>query len=147
MIIHEEGYVYNFNYHLVFVTKYRQKIFDTKEKVETMESILRRQAEISDVTVNELEVMPDHVHMLISFKPKYAASNIVKNIKGASARIWFKKYPETKAMLWGGHLWSPSYYMGTLGKMSKEVVENYIASQYTEAMKRQLKGYYGNKNK
>ena len=146
MIIHEEGYVYNFNYHLVFVTKYRQKIFDTKKKVETMKSILRRQAEISDVTVNELEVMPDHVHMLISFKPKYAAYNIVKNIKGASARIWFKKYPETKAMLWGGHLWSPSYYMGTLGEMNKEVVENYIASQYTEAMKRQLKGYYG-KNK
>ena len=146
MIIHEEGYVYNFNYHLVFVTKYRQKIFDTKEKAETMKSILRRQAEISDVTVNELGVMPDHVHMLISFKPKYAASNIVKNIKGASARIWFKKYPETKALLWGGHLWSPSYYMGTLGEMSKEVVENYIASQYTEAMKRQLKGYYG-KNK
>lgn len=146
MIIHEEGYVYNFNYHLVFVTKYRQKIFDTKEKAETMKSILRRQAEISDVTVNELGVMPDHVHMLISFKPKYAASNIVKNIKGASARIWFKKYPETKALLWGGHLWSPSYYMGTLGEMNKEVVENYIASQYTEAMKRQLKGYYG-KNK
>ena len=146
MVIHEEGYVYNFNYHLVFVTKYRQKIFDTKEKAETMKSILRRQAEISDVTVNELGVMPDHVHMLISFKPKYAASNIVKNIKGASARIWFKKYPETKALLWGGHLWSPSYYMGTLGEMNKEVVENYIASQYTEAMKRQLKGYYG-KNK
>ena len=146
MVIHEEGYVYNFNYHLVFVTKYRQKISDTKEKVETMKSILRRQAEISDVTVNELEVMPDHVHMLISFKPKYAASNIVKNIKGASARIWFKKYPETKALLWGGHLWSPSYYMGTLGEMNKEVVENYIASQYTEAMKRQLKGFYG-KNK
>ena len=146
MIIHEEGYVYNFNYHLVFVTKYRQKIFDTKEKAEAMKSILRRQAEISGVTVNELEVMPDHVHMLISFKPKYAASNIVKNIKGASARIWFKKYPETKALLWGGHLWSPSYYMGTLGEMNKEVVENYIASQYTEAMKRQLKGYYG-KNK
>ena len=146
MIIHEEGYVYNFNYQLVFVTKYRQKIFDTKEKVETMKAILYRQAEISDVTVNELEVMPDHVRMLISFKPKYAASNIVKNIKGASARAWFKKYPETKALLWGGHLWSPSYYMGTLGEMSKKVVENYIASQYTEAMKRQLKGYYG-KNK
>ena len=146
MIIHEEGYVYNFNYQLVFVTKYRQKIFDTKEKVETMKAILYRQAEISDVTVNELEVMPDHVRMLISFKPKYAASNIVKNIKGASARAWFNKYPETKALLWGGHLWSPSYYMGTLGEMSKKVVENYIASQYTEAMKRQLKGYYG-KNK
>ena len=143
MIIHEEGYVYNFNFHLVFVTKYRRKIFDTQEKVNTMKAILQRQATISKVTVSQLEVMPDHVHMLISFKPKYAPSNIVKNLKGASARIWFKQYPETKQLLWGGHLWSPSYYMGTLGDMSKEVVEKYIESQYTEAMRRQLKGYYG----
>ena len=80
MIIHEEGYVYNFNFHLVFVTKYRRKIFDTQEKVNTMKAILQRQATISEVTVSQLEVMPDHVHMLISFKPKYAPSNIVKNL-------------------------------------------------------------------
>ena len=98
MIIHEEGYVYNFNFHLVFVTKYRRKIFDTQEKVNTMKAILQRQATISEVTVSQLEVMPDHVHMLISFKPKYAPSNIVKNLKGASARIWFKQYPETKQL-------------------------------------------------
>ena len=90
MIIHEEGYVYNFNFQLVFVTKYRRKIFDTQEKVDAMKAILQRQATISEVTVSQLEVMPDHVHMLISFKPKYAPSNIVKNLKGASARIWFK---------------------------------------------------------
>ncbi|MBZ4026035.1 transposase, partial [Ligilactobacillus salivarius] len=64
MIIHEEGYVYNFNFHLVFVTKYRRKIFDTPEKVNTMKAILQRQATISEVTVSQLEVMPDHVHML-----------------------------------------------------------------------------------
>lgn len=75
MIIHEEGYVYNFNFYLVFVTKYRRKIFDTQEKVDTMKAILQRQATISEVTVSQLEVMPDHVHMLISFKPKYAPSN------------------------------------------------------------------------
>ncbi|MBZ4026045.1 IS200/IS605 family transposase, partial [Ligilactobacillus salivarius] len=69
----------------VFVTKYRRKIFDTQEKVNTMKAILQRQATISEVTISQLEVMPDHVHMLISFKPKYAPSNIVKNLKGASA--------------------------------------------------------------
>ncbi|MGK9327170.1 transposase, partial [Aerococcus urinaeequi] len=45
---------------------------------------------------------------------KHAASSIVKTLKGKSARLWFKAYPETKAMLWGGHLWTPSYFMATV---------------------------------
>ena len=76
--------------------------------------------------------MPDHIHMLISFNPKHAASNIVKTLKGKSARRWFKAYPETKAMLWGGHLWAPSYFMSTVGSMSKETVKKYIEHQLTE---------------
>ncbi|HJF17180.1 MAG TPA: transposase, partial [Globicatella sulfidifaciens] len=44
----------------------------------------------------------------------------------------FKAYPETKAMLWGGHLWTPSYFMSTVGSMSKETVKKYIGNQLTE---------------
>ena len=75
--------------------------------------------------------MPDHVHLLISFKPKYSPSNVVKALKGASARLFFQNHPEIKNnKLWGGHLWSHTYYMGTLGNMSKETVEKYIKNQY-----------------
>ena len=49
--------------------------------------------------------------------------------KGASARLWFKKQPETKKLLWGGQLWSRSYYVGTVGNMSKQVVRQYILGQ------------------
>lgn len=77
-----------------------------------------------------MAVMPDHVHMIISFKPKYAPTNIVKAFKRASARMFFEKHPEIKRQkFWGGHLWSHSYYMSTLGNMSKEVVEKYINNQ------------------
>ncbi|MGN7529883.1 UNVERIFIED_CONTAM: transposase, partial [Aerococcus urinaeequi] len=55
-----------------------------------------------------------------SLMKKRRASSIVKTLKGKSARLWFKAYPETKAMLWGGHLWTPSYFMATVGSMSKE---------------------------
>ncbi|MFW3455085.1 IS200/IS605 family transposase, partial [Aerococcus viridans] len=68
----------------------------------------------------------------ISFNPKHAASSIVKTLKGKSARLWFKAYPETKTMLWGGHLWTPSYFMATVGSMSKETVKKYIENQLTE---------------
>ena len=137
MIIHEEGYVYNFNFHLVFVTKYRRKIFDTQEKVNTMKAILQRQATISEVTVSQLEVMPDHVHMLISFPPRKSAVDVIKALKGRSAFLFLQTHPEIRQkQYWGGHLWSSSYYLGSLGNMSKDVVERYVNDQKYNAYKK-----------
>ncbi len=58
---------------------------------------------------------------------------IVKYLKGHSARRFFDLHPEIRDnSFWGGHLWSHSYYMGTLGNMSKSVVEKYISNQYSK---------------
>lgn len=131
--IYERGYVYNFHFHLIWVTKYRNPAFTTPELVQEMKDILLRIAQLNDVTVEELEVMPEHVHMLISFKPKYTPTNIVKALKGGSARLFLKKHPEIKHdKFWGGHIWSRSYYMSTLGNMSKEVAAKYIQNQYSK---------------
>jgi putative transposase len=56
---------------------------------------------------------------------------LVKILKGASARRLFVRHPELKRHLWRGHLWNPSYYVGTVGEMSADVVARYIASQKT----------------
>lgn len=114
------------------MTKYRVKVFDTQSKVHVMKNILKKIANEYGIIIEEFEVMPDHVHMLLSFNPKHAPSTIVKTLKGVSAREWFKQYPETKEQLWKGHLWSSSFFMSTLGDMSKDVVENYIQNQLTE---------------
>lgn len=129
--VYERNYVYNFHFHLVWCTKYRKPIFTNPQLVDEMKNLLKKIADLNEVTIEEMEVMPDHVHLLISFKPKYSPSNVVKAIKGASARLFFQNHPEIKKnKLWGGHLWSHSYYMGTLGNMSKETVEKYIKNQY-----------------
>lgn len=79
-----------------------------------------------------MEVVPDHVHMLINFKPKYSTTNVIKTLKGGSARIFLRHHPEIKQkQYWGGHLWSRSYYIGPLGNMSKEIIERHIANQRT----------------
>jgi len=128
--IHERGYVYNFHFHLVWVTKYRHEAFTTPKLVAEMTDILTKIARLNEVTIEQMEVMPDHVHLLLSFKPKYAPTNIVKAFKGGSARLFFELHPEIKVQeFWGGHLWSPSYFMSTLGYMSRQNVENYIANQ------------------
>ena len=130
--VYARGYIYNFHFHLIWVTKYRNATFTTPALVNEMKDILRYIADLHDITIEKREVMSDHVHMLISFKSKYSATNIVKVLKGGSARIFLRNHPEIKQkQYWGGHLWSRSYYMGTLGNMSKEVVERYIANQRT----------------
>ena len=79
----------------------------------------------------ETEVMPEHVHLLISFKPKFSITDVIKYLKGHSARIFFLNHPEIKKnAFWGGKLWSPSYYVGSVGNMSKETVRQYILNQY-----------------
>ena len=129
MLIKNRSNTYDFNFHLVFVTKYRKKVFTNDKLRSEMKDFLQSIAYKKGVHVEHLEVMPDHVHMLISFQPDIAPASIVKSLKGTSARLWFKVHPETKAKLWNGHLWSPSYFMSTVGNVSKDIVAKYIEDQ------------------
>ena len=131
--VYERGYVYNIHYHLIWVTKYRRLCFVNASLVQELKDILVNIATGADIVVEEMEVMPEHVHLLVSFKPKYSVTDVVKNLKGSSARIFFDRHPEIKNhSFWGGKLWSPSYYVGTLGNMSKETVRKYIQNQYAK---------------
>lgn len=131
--VHERNYIYNFHFHLVWVTKYRNPAFTDGQLVNDMKTILTDLAHEKGISIEEMEIMPDHIHMLISFKPKYAPSDIVKYLKGHSAKKFFEIHPEIRnSSFWGGHLWSHSYFMSTLGNMSRDVVEQYIRNQYTK---------------
>lgn len=128
---YERGYVYNVNYHLIWCTKYRRECFTDEDLVNEMKKIIFDIAEISDIEIKEIEVMPDHIHLLVSFKPKYSITDVVKNIKGYTARIFLSNHSEIRDnQFWGGKLWSASYYVGTVGNMSKETIQQYIQNQY-----------------
>ncbi len=86
-----------FIFHLVWVTKYRHEAFTTPKLVAEMTDILTKIARLNGVTIEKMEVMPDHIHLLLSFKPKYAPTNVVKAFKGGSARLFFERHPEIKA--------------------------------------------------
>ena len=96
-----------------------------------MKYILRMVAKDNEIVIEKMEVMPDHVHVLISFPPSKALNSAIKALKGRSAFIFLKRHPEIRqSQYWGGHLWSPSYYM------SKDVVENYINNQKYNALQK-----------
>lgn len=134
--VYERRYVYNTHYHLIWCTKYRNQIFTTQSLATEMKKLLLQIAQDNDIEIEKIEVMPEYIHLLISFKPYKAASSVIKALKGRSAFLFFQAHPEIKkSKMWGGHLWSSSYYFGTVGNMSKEIVEKYINDQIYNAKK------------
>ncbi len=116
--------VYEINYHLVWSTKYRKPVLlppmDAKAK-----EVLAHLAEEHGYEVLGMEVMPDHVHIFVSAPPAVSPAVIAKILKGASARRLFAAFPHLRRRLWGGHLWNPSYYVGTAGHVSAETIKRY----------------------
>src|SRR5258708_1678797 len=76
--------------------------------------------------------MEDHVHVFLSAPPKVAAAVIAKILKGSTARPLFTKHPELKSALRNGHLWNPSYYVGSAGHVSSEIFQRYMDGQKKE---------------
>jgi putative transposase len=82
-------------------------------------------------SIMAMEVMPDHIHILVDCKPQFFPSDMIKILKGNTARWLFMKHPELKKQLWGGHLWNPSYCIVTASDRSYDQVKRYIDSQKT----------------
>jgi len=122
------GYVYSLQYHIVWCTKYRKAVL--KEGIDTdLKAYLNRMASEYGFTITAMEVMPDHVHLLLDCRPQFFPSDMVKILKGNTARWLFMKHPELKRELWGGHLWNPSYCIVTVSDRSFDLVKEYIGSQ------------------
>jgi putative transposase len=121
--------VYNINYHIVFCPKYRKQVLNESIK-EDLEIIFKSVISSNDWKLLELEVMPDHIHLFVSAHPKQSPLEIVKKLKGISARLIFKKYPKfQKKEFWGKYLWSGGYYVGTAGIVTAESIQKYILAQ------------------
>ena len=120
------GAVYTLKYHLVWCPKYRRKVLvDTV--ADDLRSLLYQKAEQLKVTVEALEIMPDHVHLFISAPPTEAPHRLANQFKGYTSRVLRGKYPELRSRL--PSLWSRSYYMGSIGQVSEKTVKAYIAAQ------------------
>jgi len=124
--------VYEINYHFVWSTKYRKPIPVPPVDV-ALKDLLTQTAAEHEYDVLGLEVMPEHVHIFLFAPPVVSPAIIAKILKGTSARRLFIMFPHLKQRLWGGHLWNPSYYVGTARYMSAKTIKRYIEEQKTDA--------------
>lgn len=134
--IYTKRYVYSRHYHIVCCTKYRNQIFTTEDLASEMKKLIIDTAASNDIQIEKLEVMPEHVHALIPFRPSKSISAVVKALKGHTGYVFLRDHPDIrKNKCWGGNLWSSSYYIGTVGNMAKDTVERYINDQIYNAKK------------
>ena len=131
-LTHGRTSVYNLNYHIIWGTKYRNKVL--KGNVETaLKEILMRIAQDYDFQIDHMEIgQDDHIHLLVTAPPKISVTNIVRVLKGISARQLFLRFPELKSRYWkvkDRHLWSPGYFAESIGTTNQDAVAKYIDDQ------------------
>lgn len=126
---HGRGYVYSIQYHLVWCVKYRRKILTIEIEKDLIE-ILNKIARDNNFEILECNGDLDHIHLLINCSPQHYIPDMIKALKGVSARLLMKKYGEyINEMLWGGHLWNPSYFIATVSENTEKQIREYIQNQ------------------
>lgn len=123
------GYVYSIQYHIVWCVKYRRKIL-TPEIEKDLIEILNKIAKDNNFEILECNGDLDHVHLLINCSPQHYIPDMIKALKGVSARLLMKKYGEyINERIWCGHLWNPSYFIATVSENTEEQIRIYIQNQ------------------
>ena len=118
--------VYDAQYHLVCSPKYRKNILQGLI-AQRINQLLHEIAVAYDITVDEMEVSLDHVHVFCSFPPRLSISQVVTRFKSLSARAVLREFPQIKRQLWGGEFWEDGYFARTVGdEVTADVIRRYI---------------------
>lgn len=117
--------MYQTAYHVVWCPKYRGDVLVGGTATAVGEMLDAISLERGWPVIAK-EIQADHIHLFLSIPPAQAVADAVKILKGVTARGLFQKFPALKKRLCGGHLWSPSYYVGTAGNVSAETIRHYI---------------------
>ena len=127
-VTYGRGYVYAIQYHIVWCVKYRKKII-TKAIEARLSEILNDLAHDNGFSISEFYTDKDHVHILVECSPQHYIPDMLKAMKGVSARFIMKSFPELREQLWGGHLWNPSYFVATASENTETQIHEYIQKQ------------------
>ncbi|MBA3073689.1 MAG: IS200/IS605 family transposase [Anaerolineae bacterium] len=118
--------VYSCKYHIVWCPKYRRKVL-VDEVAVRLENIIRETSAEKQVEIIEMEIPPDHVHLLCEIHPQYGVHLFVRLVKGRSSRLLRQEYKSLRTRL--PTLWTNSYFITTVGGAPLEIIKQYIENQ------------------
>ena len=115
-------------YHFTFIPKYRRRRLVGKLK-QTLSGMIKFCAQVNEWKIVELNIQPDHVHLLVQTKSDDSPSSIMHLIKGGTSKKLREMYPGSVESIWAKHFWSDGYYCGTVGTRNLERVAKYVREQ------------------
>lgn len=118
--------VYSCKYHVVFCPKYRRKVLVNGVDIRLKE-LIKLICEEIQVDVIEMEIMTDHVHLLLEVDPQFGIHKAVKTIKGTTSRILRQEFPWLRSRI--PTLWTNSYFCSTVGGAPLSIIKQYIENQ------------------
>lgn len=118
--------VYSAKYHIIFCPKFRRKVLADGVEIR-LDSIVKEVTQELGCEILEMEIMPDHVHLLVEIPPPIGVHKYVAAVKGRSARLLRAEFPQLKSKL--PCLWTGSYFCATVGGAPLEIVKQYIENQ------------------
>jgi putative transposase len=118
--------LYSCKYHVVFCPKYRRKVLVDGVDIRLKE-IIQQVADELKCEIIELEVMPDHVHILCEVDPQFGVHKFIKRVKGLSSFLLREQFSTLKSRL--PTLWTHSYFVSTVGGSPLAVIKKYIEDQ------------------
>ena len=120
--------VYSCKYHIVWCPKYRRKVLRDKVS-ERLKDLIKEKSSALQADIIEMEIMPDHVHLLVEVDPQFGVHKYIKQVKGYTSYILRKEFVELTTKL--PTLWTNSYFVSTVGGAPLSIIQQYIESQKT----------------
>lgn len=118
--------IYSCKYHVVFCPKYRRPVL-VDGVDDRLKELIKESCDQLNVEIIEMEIMPDHVHLLMEVDPQYGIHKAVKRIKGYSSRVLRQEFSWLKSRI--PTLWTNSYFVSTVGGAPLSVIKQYIEDQ------------------
>jgi putative transposase len=117
--------IHQLHVHLVWSTKYRYEVLygDIQKRCR---DLIRQTCDSLDIQILKGVVSKDHVHLHLSYPPKLSISDIMRRLKGRSAKILLVEYSEIKKRYWGGHFWEIGYGAWSTGNITDEMIQEYL---------------------
>ena len=117
--------IHQVHVHLVWSTKYRYDVLRGSIELRCRD-LIRQTCDTLDIQILKGVVGKDHVHLHVSYPPKLSISEMIKRLKGRSAKILLLEYGELKRRYWGGHLWGIGYGAWSTGNITDEMIQEYL---------------------
>ncbi|MBN1168596.1 IS200/IS605 family transposase [Candidatus Woesebacteria bacterium] len=115
-------------FHIVFRPKYRKRVLRFGLKTR-LQKLFTQCCQVNEWKLHELEIMPDHVHLLLQINPRDSLSSAIQKLRGGSSRVIRDEFPELEEFLWGDAFWGIGYFAESVGKTSEKAIRNYINQQ------------------